>query len=70
MSYQSQILTDFRELCDLQSVIALKLTHVDLSQYQGKKSNDSPVSKVLGSHYKSAKTQWKSKKWTSLMRPE
>ena len=33
-------------------LIALKLTHVDLCQDQGKKSNDFPVSKVPGSHFK------------------
>jgi hypothetical protein len=60
VSYQSEIFTDFRKLCDLQStirLIALKLTHVDLCQDQGKKSKDSPVSKVQGSHFKSAITQ-------------
>ena len=43
-------------------LIALKLTYVDLCQDQGKKGNDSPVSKVPGSRFKSAITQWKSKK--------
>ena len=40
--------------------IALKLTHVDLCQDQGKNSNYSPISKVPGSHLKSAITIWKS----------
>ena len=61
MSYQYEIFTDFRKLCDLQStinfrLIALKLTYVDLCQDQGKKGNDSPVSKVPGSRFKSAIT--------------
>jgi len=43
-------------------LIALKLTYVDLCQDQGKKGNDSPVSKVPGSRFKSAITLWKSKK--------
>ena len=43
-------------------MIALKLTYVDLCQDQGKKGNDSPVSKVLGSRFKSAITLGKIKK--------
>jgi len=38
------------------------LTYVDLCQDQGKKGNDSPVSKFPGSRFKSAITLWKSKK--------
>ena len=47
------------KICKILRLIPLKLIYVDLCQDQGKKSNNSPVSKVQGSRFKSAITMKK-----------